>query len=557
MPRGVRMSYRPYQQIERRRSRQISVGKVKVGGDAPITVQTMTNTLTSDAPATIAQIRKAELAGVDIVRVSCPDVESTAALKEIVAEVNVPVVADIHFHYKRAIEAAQAGAACLRINPGNIGSAERVREVVKAARDHGCSMRIGVNAGSLERHLLEKYGEPNPDALVESALEHAKILQDHDFHEFKISVKASDVFLAVAAYTQLAEVCDHPLHIGITEAGGKRAGTVKSAIGLGNLLWAGIGDTLRVSLSAEPEEEVHVGWDLLKSLGLRHRGVKIISCPSCARQGFDVIRTVATLEERLAHIETPLTLSIIGCVVNGPGEALMTDIGVTGGGGGRHMVYSAGKQDHTIQGDAMIEHVIEQVETRSPPSRRARRWRRPSATPRPHAPPTWCAPPWRRRSSGRRALPFSRKKGSKRFFFEKKKQKTVARPARNVIHVRIFGNKVFLLLFLQKKKTLPCLAPFTTSPRAGRRPGPSPLRIGAPSCPPHSRPAARATCSARRCAATRTWWRPRDAWPAPSAWTSGRRRCSRTRASSPARWATRRTWSPRRCTPFPTAAATA
>ena len=355
------MSYRPYQQIERRRSRQIHVGRVPVGGDAPITVQTMTNTLTSDAAATVAQIRLSEIAGVDIVRVSCPDEASTAALAEIVREVNVPIVADIHFHYKRAIEAARAGAACLRINPGNIGSPERVREVVTAAREHGCSIRIGVNAGSLERHLLEKYGEPNPDALVESALEHAKILQDLDFHEFKISVKASDVFLAVAAYTQLAEVCDHPLHIGITEAGGKRAGTVKSAIGLGNLLWAGIGDTLRVSLSAEPAEEVHVGWDLLKSLGIRHRGVKIISCPSCARQGFDVIRTVATLEERLAHIETPLTLSIIGCVVNGPGEALMTDLGVTGGGSGRHMVYSAGRQDHTMPADSMIEHVVELV----------------------------------------------------------------------------------------------------------------------------------------------------------------------------------------------------
>ncbi len=355
------MSYRPYQQIERRRSRQISVGRVKVGGDAPISVQTMTNTLTSDAQATIAQIRLSEIAGVDIVRVSCPDEDSTAALAEIVREVNVPIVADIHFHYKRAIEAARAGAACLRINPGNIGSPERVREVVNAAREHGCSIRIGVNAGSLERHLLEKYGEPNPDALVESALEHAKILQDHDFHEFKISVKASDVFLAVAAYQQLADACDHPLHIGITEAGGKRAGTVKSAIGLGSLLWAGIGDTMRVSLSAEPEEEVHVGWDILKSMGIRHRGVKIISCPSCARQGFDVIRTVATLEERLAHIETPLTLSIIGCVVNGPGEALMTDIGVTGGGSGRHMVYSAGRQDHTMPADTMVEHIVELV----------------------------------------------------------------------------------------------------------------------------------------------------------------------------------------------------
>ncbi len=359
------MSYRPYQHIERRKSRQIHVGSVPVGGGAPISVQTMTNTLTSDAAATIAQIRRAELAGADIVRVSCPDEESTAALKEIVREVNVPIVADIHFHYRRAIEAAEAGAACLRINPGNIGSPERVREVIKAARDHGCSMRIGVNAGSLEKHLLEKYGEPNPDALVESALEHAKILQDHDFHEFKISVKASDVFLAVAAYQQLAEACDHPLHIGITEAGGRRTGTVKSAIGLGNLLWAGIGDTIRVSLSAEPEEEVRVGWEMLKALGLRHRGVKIISCPSCARQGFNVIDTVAKLEERLAHIETPITLSIIGCVVNGPGEALMTDLGVTGGGAGRHMVYNAGKTDHTVPADRMIDHIVELVEAKA------------------------------------------------------------------------------------------------------------------------------------------------------------------------------------------------
>ena len=359
------MNYRPYQQIERRKSRQIFVGRVPVGGDAPITVQTMTNTLTTDVAATVAQIRRAEAAGVDIVRVSCPDQESALALKEIVRQVEVPVVADIHFHYKRAIEAAQSGAACLRINPGNIGSPARVREVIKAARDHNVSMRIGVNAGSLERHLLEKYGEPNPEALVESALEHAKILQDNDFHEFKISVKASDVFMAVAAYQQLAEVCDHPLHIGITEAGGKRTGTVKSAIGLGNLLWAGIGDTLRVSLSAEPEEEVQVGWEMLKSLGIRHRGVKIISCPSCARQGFNVIETVATLEERLAHIETPVSLSIIGCVVNGPGEALMTDIGVTGGGNHRHMVYNAGKTDHTVDGQSMVEHIIELVEARA------------------------------------------------------------------------------------------------------------------------------------------------------------------------------------------------
>ena len=359
------MSYRPYQHIERRKSRQIFVGSVPVGGGAPITVQTMTNTPTTDVVATVAQIQRAERAGVDIVRVSCPDQESALALKDIIRQVEVPVVADIHFHYKRAIEAAQSGAACLRINPGNIGSPERVREVIKAARDHNCSMRIGVNAGSLEKHLLEKYGEPNPEALVESALEHAKILQDHDFHEFKISVKASDVFMAVAAYQQLAEVCDHPLHIGITEAGGKRTGTVKSAIGLGNLLWAGIGDTLRVSLSAEPEEEVHVGWEMLKSLGIRHRGVKIISCPSCARQGFNVIDTVATLEERLAHIETPISLSIIGCVVNGPGEALMTDIGVTGGGNHRHMVFNAGKTDHTVDGQSMVEHIVELVEAKA------------------------------------------------------------------------------------------------------------------------------------------------------------------------------------------------
>src|SRR5580698_3587430 len=359
------MSVRAYRDIMRRKSRKIRVGKVEVGGDAPISVQSMTNTITGDANATIAQIRALEEAGVDIVRVSCPDEDATKAMKAITRASRVPIVADIHFHYKRAIEAAQNGAACLRINPGNIGSAQRVREVVQAARDHGCSMRIGVNAGSLEKHLLEKYGEPNPEALVESALEHAKVLQDHDFHEFKISVKASDVFMAVAAYTQLAEVCDHPLHIGITEAGSRRTGTVKSAIGLGNLLWAGIGDTLRVSLSDEPAEEVHVGWELLKSLGIRHHGVRIISCPSCARQGFNVIETVAMLEDRLAHIETPLTLSIIGCVVNGPGEALMTDIGLTGGGAGRHMVYAAGKTDHTIDGKSMVEHIVELVEQKA------------------------------------------------------------------------------------------------------------------------------------------------------------------------------------------------
>src|SRR5690606_18795920 len=313
------MSVRPYRDIERRKSRKIRVGSVAVGGDAPISVQTMTNTLTTDVEGTIRQIREAEIAGADIVRVSCPDEDSTRALARIVPEVTVPIVADIHFHYKRAIEAAEAGAACLRINPGNIGSADRVREVVKAAKDHGCSMRIGVNAGSLEKDLLEKYGEPCPEAMVESALDHARILEDNDFFDFKISVKASDVFLAVAAYQGLADACDYPLHLGITEAGGLRTGTVKSAIGIGSLLWAGIGDTIRVSLSADPVEEIKAGFEILKSLGLRHRGVRIVSCPSCARQAFPVIRTVEVLEQRLAHISTPLTLSIIGCVVNGPG----------------------------------------------------------------------------------------------------------------------------------------------------------------------------------------------------------------------------------------------
>lgn len=359
------MSVRSYRQIQRRPSRRIFVGAVPVGGDAPISVQTMTNTLTTDVAATVAQIKRAEAAGVDIVRVSCPDEDSTAALKDIVRQVSVPVVADIHFHYKRAIEAAEAGAACLRINPGNIGSAERVREVVKAAKDHGCSMRIGVNAGSLEKHLLEKYGEPCPEAMVESALEHAKILEDNDFREFKISVKASDVFLAVAAYQGLAEACDYPLHLGITEAGGLIGGTVKSAIGMGNLLWAGIGDTIRVSLSAPPEEEVKVGYEILKSLGLRTRGVNIVSCPSCARQGFNVVDTVAVLEQRLAHITAPVTLSIIGCVVNGPGEARETMIGLTGGGQDNHMVYVGGSPDHKIDGPAMIDHIVELVEQKA------------------------------------------------------------------------------------------------------------------------------------------------------------------------------------------------
>ena len=356
---------RPWRNIDRRKSRQIHVGSVPVGGDAPIAVQTMTNTPTTDIKATIAQVQACAEAGADIVRVSVPDEASSKALKEIVRESPVPIVADIHFHYKRGIEAAEAGAACLRINPGNIGDATRVREVIKAARDHNCSIRIGVNAGSLEKHLLEKYGEPCPEAMIESGLDHIRILQDNDFHEFKISVKASDVFLAAAAYQGLAEATDAPIHLGITEAGGLTSGTIKSAIGLGNLLWMGIGDTIRVSLSADPVQEVKVGYEILKSLGLRHRGVNIISCPSCARQGFDVIKTVEALEKRLEHIKTPMSLSIIGCVVNGPGEALMTDVGFTGGGAGSGMVYLAGKQSHKLNNDQMIDHIVEQVEKKA------------------------------------------------------------------------------------------------------------------------------------------------------------------------------------------------
>lgn len=358
-------SIRPWRSIERRKSRQIMVGSVPVGGGAPITVQTMTNTPTEDAKATIDQIRRCEEAGADIIRVSCPTVEATASLKEIVRAARVPIVADIHFHYKRALEAADAGAACLRINPGNIGSEERVREVIAAARANGCAIRIGVNAGSLEKDLLEKYGEPCPEALVESALDHIRILEDHGFREYKVAVKASDVFLAVAAYQQLASEIDCPIHLGITEAGGLIGGTVKSSIGIGSLLWAGIGDTIRVSLSAEPEEEVRVGYEVLKTLGIRSRGVRVVSCPSCARQGFDVIRTVEALEGRLQHIKTPMSLSVLGCVVNGPGEARETDIGITGGGNGKHMVYLSGVTDHHVQDADMIEHIVRLVEAKA------------------------------------------------------------------------------------------------------------------------------------------------------------------------------------------------
>ena len=359
------MSIRPWRDIMRRKSRQIMVGTIAVGGDAPISVQTMTNTPTHDVRATVDQIRRCEEVGADIIRVSCPDEASTAGLKQIVRAAHVPIVADIHFHYKRALEAADAGAACLRINPGNIGSAERVAEVVRAAKANGCAIRIGVNAGSLEKDLLEKYGEPCPEALVESALDHIKLLQDHDFHEYKVAVKASDLFLAVAAYQQLAEVVDCPLHLGITEAGGLIGGTVKSAIGMGSLLWYGIGDTIRVSLSAEPEQEVRVGFEILKSLGLRTRGVRVVSCPSCARQGFDVIRTVERLEEALSHIRTPISLSVLGCVVNGPGEARETDIGITGGGAGKHMVYLSGVTDHHVQDADMVAHIVTLVEAKA------------------------------------------------------------------------------------------------------------------------------------------------------------------------------------------------
>ncbi len=363
---------RPWRTIERRPCRKIHVGSVPVGGDAPIAVQSMTNTLTHDVDATVGQIKRLEDVGADIVRVSVPDPDSSAALRAIVDQVTVPLVADIHFHYKRGIEAADAGAACLRINPGNIGGQDRVKEVVAAARANGCSIRIGVNGGSLEKDLLEKYGEPCPEAMVESALMHARMLEDEGFGEYKISVKASDVFLTVAAYHQLAEATDAPLHLGITEAGGQRIGTVKSSIGMGNLLWAGIGDTIRVSLSTEPEEEIRVGFDMLKSLGLRTRGVNIISCPSCARQGFDVIATVRELEEKLSHVSEPISLSIIGCVVNGPGEAMFTDVGFTGGSAGYGMMYHAGKKSGKTDNNDMIDEIVRAVEAKAAALKAAR-----------------------------------------------------------------------------------------------------------------------------------------------------------------------------------------
>ena len=340
---------RPYQKINRRKTRVVNVGDVLIGGDNPITVQTMTNTLTSDVKATLNQIDRVIKTGADLVRVSVPDKDSSQALKEITKHSAVPIIADIHFHYKRAIEAADNGASCLRINPGNIGSKEKVNDVIKSAKDNNCSIRIGVNAGSLDKRILEKYLEPNPEALIESALENIKILEDNDFFNFKISVKSSDIFMAIKAYEGLAEACDYPLHLGVTEAGGKRTGSIKSSIGMGNLLLRGIGDTIRVSLSDEPEEEVKVGFEILKGLGIRNRGVKIISCPSCARQQFQVIDLVKKLEKSLEDIEKPLTVSIIGCVVNGPGEANMTNIGITGGGNNTHMIYVDGNKDHIVK----------------------------------------------------------------------------------------------------------------------------------------------------------------------------------------------------------------
>jgi len=359
------MNIRPYRDIKRKKTKKIKVGKVEVGGDSPISVQSMTNTLTTNIDETVKQIKELEEVGADIVRVSCPDRDSSLSLKKIINRVNVPIVADIHFHYQRAIEAALSGAHCLRINPGNIGSKKRVQEILKAAKDNNCSIRIGVNAGSLDRKLLEKYKEPCPEALVESAVNNIKLLEDEDFFNFKISVKSSDVFLSTKAYRMLSKVCNYPLHLGITEAGSLTTGSIKSSLGIGMLLMEGIGDTIRVSLSADPVEEVKVGYEILKSLNLRHRGVNIISCPSCARQGFPVIDTVKVLEEKLSHIKEPITLSIIGCVVNGPGEAAQTQIGLTGGGQDDHMMYISGMPHHKVPSDKMIEEVVALVEKKS------------------------------------------------------------------------------------------------------------------------------------------------------------------------------------------------
>ena len=359
------MSLRPFRDINRRKTKVINIGKVKIGGDNPISVQSMTNTLTTNVEATINQINEIYEEGADLVRVSCPDEESSKSLREIVKNVEIPIIADIHFHYKRAIEAAENGAKCLRINPGNIGDKNKIHDVLSAAKNNDCSIRIGVNAGSLEKDILEKYKEPCPEALVESALRNIKILEDQDFFNFKISVKSSDVFLSISAYRQLSKVSDYPLHIGITEAGSFVSGSIKSSIGLGVLLMDGIGDTLRISLSDDPVKEVKIGNEILKSLNLRNRGVKIISCPSCARQAFHVIDTVKILEQKLSHIKTPISLSIIGCVVNGPGEAALTDIGITGGGKGNNMLYLKGIQTEKISSKNIILKVVELVEKKA------------------------------------------------------------------------------------------------------------------------------------------------------------------------------------------------
>ncbi len=359
------MNIRPFREIKRRKTKEIKVGNVKVGGDNPISVQSMTNTLTKDVKETVNQIKQIEEAGADIVRVSCPDQDSTKALRDIIKNISIPIVADIHFHYKRAIEAAESGVACLRINPGNIGDKKKIKEVISAAKNNNCSIRIGVNAGSLEKDLLEKYKEPCPEALVESALRNISIVEDFDFYEFKVSVKSSDVFLSIEAYKQLSKATNYPLHLGITEAGTFLPGSIKSSIGFGSLLMSGIGDTIRVSLSDDPVEEIKVGNEILKSLNLLNRGVKIISCPSCARQAFNVIETVKELEDRLSHIKTPISLSIIGCVVNGPGEAAQTDIGITGGGKGNNMLYLNGVESKKISSEEMISKVVRLVEEKA------------------------------------------------------------------------------------------------------------------------------------------------------------------------------------------------
>tara|TARA_B100001248_G_C27375494_1_gene454038 strand:+ start:31 stop:1116 length:1086 start_codon:yes stop_codon:yes gene_type:complete len=359
------MEVRPYRTIKRKITKKIKVGNISVGGDSKISVQSMTNTLTTDIKGTVKQIHSLQDAGADIVRVSCPDQESTKALRDIVKDVTVPIVADIHFHYKRAIEAAEMGASCLRINPGNIGSKQRVLEVIKAAKNNNCSIRVGVNAGSLDKKLLEKFKEPCPQALVESALHNIKILEDNDFFNFKISVKSSDIFLTVKAYRELSNICDYPLHLGVTEAGGLFTGSIKSSIGIGQLLMEGIGDTIRVSLSSDPVDEVKAGYEILKSLGIRTRGVNIISCPSCARQAFPVIETVKILEEKLAHIKKPINLSIIGCVVNGPGEAAQTEIGLTGGGQDNNLLYLSGIPHTKVPSNQIIDRIVKLVEEKT------------------------------------------------------------------------------------------------------------------------------------------------------------------------------------------------